>query len=197
MVEPEEKRGAVKYLREQYKVSTSRACGVLQLPRSTNYYRSSKRDDAPLRKALREKASRRRRWGFPRLRLLLRNEGWGDNHKRMYRIYKEEKLQLKTRKRIKRRKWRGDSLPKATAPNQCWAMDFVHDKTVNHRKIRVLTIIDQYSRECVWLEVDSSLSGQRVVRVLDQLKAMGRKPRFNSDRQRLGVYQPCHVSLVQ
>lgn len=176
MVKPEEKREKAKYLQDEYSVSLSRACRALGVARSTFYYDSIGRDDQELRQELREKASKRRRWGFPRLLIQLRREGWTDNHKRVYRVYKEERLQIKRRKRNKRRRWRGEALEAATHPNQSWAMDFVHDKTTTGRKVKILTIVDRFSRECIWTEVDNALSGNRVVRVLNQLSELGRKP---------------------
>lgn len=170
------KRLEVDYLKETYKVSISRACKTLNFQRSTHYYEAKPNNDESLRNELRKKASQRRRWGFPRLRLVLKKEGWADNHKRIYRIYCEEKLQIKRRRRKKTRHWRGDPLLVAHGPDQCWAMDFVHDRTRNGKSIRMLTIIDQFTREALWIETDSSLSGHRVVRVLNQLKDLGREP---------------------
>lgn len=176
MVKPEKKRQEVLYLKDKYHISISRACKTLGLSRSTNYYSGVPRNDEELRSEMKTIASKRRRWGFPRIFKLLRREGWEDNHKRIYRIYQEEKLQVKQRRRSKRRQWRGDPLPIATHPDQIWAMDFVHDRVVNDRKIRMLTIIDQFTRESVWIETDNSLSGHRVVKVLEQLKELDRKP---------------------
>ena len=94
---------------EQHEVSHQRACGLMQLSRSSYYYQEQPRDDEPLRQALREQAARRRRFGYRRLCIVLRREGWSDNHKRVFRIYREEGLQVKRRIKKHTAKWRGDT----------------------------------------------------------------------------------------
>ena len=95
LVKPAVKRHAVDHLQLTYEVARRRACGLLDLHRSTYHYRPRKRDDAPLATALRSKVAKRRRWGYRRLLLLLRREGWLDNHKRIYRIYTQQRLQVR------------------------------------------------------------------------------------------------------
>lgn len=120
---------------------------------------------------LSELAAERRRFGYRRLNVLLRREGIIVNHKRIYRVYSEAKLQV--RKRVKRRValGRGEALPRATRPNQRWSMDFVHDTLHSARRIRTLNIVDDFTREAVAIEVDTSIGGSRVVNVLDRLHA--------------------------
>ena len=92
---PAAKRDVVTAVCQQHAVSRQRACGLMQLPRSSSYYQAQPRDDAALRQALREKAAQRRRFGYRRLCIVLRRDGWTDNHKRVFRIYQEEGLQVK------------------------------------------------------------------------------------------------------
>jgi putative transposase len=106
------------------------------------------------------------RYGYRRLTVLLRREGWKINTKRVYRLYDEENLKVRSveRKKIARRQ----RVPQALAiqPNQCWSADFVSDKLSDGRSIRILTVVDQFTRECVWLEADRSMSGPKVVEAL-------------------------------
>jgi putative transposase len=128
---------------------------------------------------MRELAMERRRWGCPLITLVLRREGFADNHKRIARIYREEGLQL--RKRRRKRKAPGTRkkpLVIPLGPTQRWSMDFMHDALVDGRSLRLLNIIDDFTRECVAIEVDTSLGGDRVCRVLDRLKEERGLPRF-------------------
>ena len=166
------------YLTEAYPVSATRACGLLHLAVSSYYYQShGRRDEAPVRSALRRHAAVRRRWGYRRLLVLLRREGIQDNHKRVYRLYREERLQVRQRRRRKQRLVRGSEPTNApTRPNERWSLDFVHDRLANGRTLRLLTVHDDYTRECVWIETDTSLSGPRVARVLDFVAAFRGRP---------------------
>jgi putative transposase len=130
----------------------------------------SRRDDTALRQRLCDLAQERMRFGYVRLHVLLRREGWKVNRKRVYRLYREAglKLRVKKRKRITS-SLRGRPEP-ATAVNQLWTMDFVSDALSCGRRFRALTLIDAHSRECLALEVDTCLTSHRVVRVLEQLK---------------------------
>lgn len=150
-------------------MSVRRACGLLGLRRSSYYYKAEPRDDQALREALKQKAAQRRRFGYRRLLVLLRREGWTDNHKRVLRIYQEERLQVKRRTRKHTAQWRGEK-PQATQRlNQRWSLDFLSDQLADGRRFRLLNVVDDYSRECLAVEVDTSLSGQRVTRLLEQL----------------------------
>ena len=141
----------------------------MQLPRSSYYYVAQPDHDEPLRQWLRHRAAQRRRFGYRRLLVLLRREGWGDNHKRVLRIYQEEHLQVSVRKRKRTARWRGEKPAPAQRANQRWSLDFVSDQLANGRRFRLLTVVDDFTRECLVIEVDTSLSGQRVARVLDQI----------------------------
>lgn len=161
-----------------YPISATRACGLLHLAVSSYYYQShGRRDETPVRSALRRHAEVRRRWGYRRLLVLLRRDGITDNHKRIYRLYREERLQVRQRRRRKQRLGRGTAPASAPQrPNERWSLDFVHDRLVNGRTLRLLTVHDDYTRECVWIETDTSLSGPRVTRVLDFVAAFRGKP---------------------
>ena len=140
------------------------------LSRSTCRYRGKALDDGELRSKLRELAHEHRRFGTPRLTVLLRREGFTDNHKRIERVYREEGLQVKRRKR--KRTCRSTRLRKIDHPrraNERWSMDFVHDFLEGGRRLRCLTIVDDFTRECPHIEVATSISGDRVARVLDYL----------------------------
>lgn len=116
-----------------------------------------------------EIAQQRPRFGQPRLHIMLRREGWKINHKRTERLYRQENLSLRTKKRRRKRSGLRIVLPLAKRANESWSMDFVSDALGNGRRFRALTIVDQFSRECPWIEVDHSLPGLRVARVLDRL----------------------------
>jgi putative transposase len=132
-------------------------------------YVSIPKDDVPLRTRLEELASERRRFGYRRLAVLLRRDGWRVNIKRVLRVYREAHLQV--RKRLKRRVaiGRGDLAAAAVSMNERWSLDFVHDTLESGRRIRTLNIVDDFTRECLAIEVDTSLSGHRVARVLDAI----------------------------
>lgn len=166
------------YLQETYPVSGARACGLLHLAVSSYYYQPhGQRDDVPLRETLRRHAAVRRRWGYRRLLVLLRREGIMDNHKRVYRLYCSEGLQVRKRRRRKQRLVRGiERPPTPQRANERWSLDFVHDRLANGRALRLLTIHDDYTRECLWIEADISLSGPRVARVLDCVTELRGRP---------------------
>jgi len=169
MVTPTARRDAAHRLVDDHKVSARRACGVMDIRRSSFYYELQKTDDGPLREAIQDMARDRRRWGCPRITNRLRRQGWTDNHKRIERIYREEKLQVRRRRRKRMSRGERESLPVPTGPNQLWAMDFVHDVLANGRKFKMLNILDCYHRECVAIIVDTSISGIRVARTLEEL----------------------------
>ena len=165
------KREAVEILRKDYPVSLRRACGLVKMSTSSFYYRAKPREDEQLRSALKESAVRRKRWGYRMLTEVLRRQGYTDNHKRIYRVYREEGLQVAVRRKRKTARWRGEKPAASIARNDRWSMDFVSDQLADGRKIRTLNIVDDHTRECLAIEVDTSLSGFRVCRVLDRLVA--------------------------
>ena len=122
-----------------------------------------------MRKRLRELAEQRKRFGSPRLHILLKREGLVVNHKRTERIYREEGLALRRKRRRKGATGVRVVIPSAQRPNEHWSMDFVSDSIVTGRRFRALTVVDNYSRECPVIEVDTSLGGARVVNVLERL----------------------------
>lgn len=162
-------REVVGYMRKRYGMSERRACRVVALNRSTCQYRAKPDGNDWLRIRLRELADERRRFGYERLHLLLRREGHKVNHKRVYRIYREEALYLRKRRRKKRISHLRVVRSEPERLNQQWSMDFIHDGLMNGRRLRVLTIVDDLSRECPALEVSHSMTGERVVGVLDRL----------------------------
>jgi putative transposase len=142
---------------------------LVGLPRASYDYRPVARNDEGLREKIRELAHQRRRFGCPRIHLMLRREGLVINHKRTERIYREEGLSLRKRKRRKTAAMNRVILPTPERPNERWSMDFVTDSIVTGRRFRALVIVDDYSRECPVIEVDTSLGGRRVVQVLERL----------------------------
>jgi putative transposase len=141
------------------------------LHRSSLHYKHRKREDSPVRHRIREIAETRVRYGFWRIHILLRREGWQDNHKRVYRIYKEEGLNLRS-KRPRRHKSAAHRLdrPQLYEPYQCCSMDFVADQLFDGRKFRALTLVDNFSRECLEIHVGQSLKGSDVVEVMERIK---------------------------
>lgn len=170
MVTPTARRLAVGALRGDFPVSLSRACAVLEVARSSCRY-VSRRDDEPLRAALRTVAAIRPRFGYRRLHVLLQREGWRCNHKRVYRLYRAERLAVRRRRRRKLAAGCRIVLPVPTRPHERWSMDFMGDTLANGRTFRTFNLVDDGSRECLAIEVDHGLSGQRVVRVLDRVAA--------------------------
>ena len=148
--------------------SIRKACDLVGLSRAVYSYARRPDRDACLRERLRELAQERRRFGSPRLHLLLRREGLVANHKRTERLYRKEGLSLR-RKRRRKGASGVTSAAVAQRPNEKWAMDFVHDSTADGRRFRALVVMDEYTRECPVIEVDRSLGGKRVVSVLDRL----------------------------
>jgi putative transposase len=150
-------------------LSTRKACLLADLSRTAYAYRPHRADDAALRHRLRELAGQRKRFGSPRLHIMLKRERLVVNHKRTERIYREEGLALRRKRRRKGAAGVRVVMPTPERANQKWSMDFVADSIVTGRRFRALTIVDDYSRECPAIEVDTSLGGARVVGVLDKL----------------------------
>jgi putative transposase len=156
----------------QYSMSERHACRLMDLARSTHRYRSCLAErDGPLRARLKELAAQRLRFGYRRLTAMLAREGRPAKHKRVYRLYCEEGLTMRIRQR-RRIRWSGPAAqPAAERANERWSMDFVSDCISSGRVIRMLTLVDDCTRECPAIEVDTSLGGLRVRRVLDRLAA--------------------------
>lgn len=154
-----------------------RACELAQANRSTMYYQSCRRDRGELRVRLRDLATVRLSYGYRRLHVLLRREGLRVNHTLIYRIYKEEGLEVRTKKRKKRVSALRVVLPAPTRPNERWSMDFVSDSLHDGRRFRVFTLVDHFSRVSPAVVVGSSITGKRVVEVLERLKTTCGLPR--------------------
>lgn len=157
---------------EQKGCSQRRACGLVGLAPKTYRYRSRRPDDGELRCRLRQLAAERRRFGYRRLLILLRREDVAVNHKRLFRLYREERLTV--RKRGGRKRALGTRAPITIpqAPNQRWSLDFASDALDDGRRFRVLVVVDDFSRECLALVADSSLTGHRVARELDRIATL-------------------------
>jgi putative transposase len=150
-------------------VSERRACNVVGLCRATWRYRRRGKDDSALRMRLKELAQARPRFGHLRLHTMLRREGWLVNKKRTYRIYREEDLAVRTKRRRKRASHLRVLPPAPQAANERWSMDFVADRLDDGRRIRVLTVLDVFTRECLALVADFSLNGKKVAQALDDI----------------------------
>jgi putative transposase len=159
----------VSCVRESLGLSERKACWLVNISVSSYRYQSKAESDDMLRKRMRELAEQRKRFGSPRLHVLLKREGLVVNHKRTERVYREEGLTLRRKRRRKGAAGARVTLPTAERPNQHWSMDFVSDSIVTGRRFRALTVVDNFSRECPAIEVDTSLGGARVVTVLDRL----------------------------
>lgn len=176
MVRPAAQRQAVAYLQTTYAISQRRACRAIGLWRSVCRYRSLRGLDGPLRERLRGYAAIRRRWGYRRLHWLARRDGLQIGRTRLQRIYQEEGLQVRKRRRSRCAAVARVPRPPAAAPNTSWSMDFVHDVIAGRGRFRALTIVDDFTKECLAIEADTSLPGARVARVLDRLLVEREKP---------------------
>ena len=159
-------------MQKTFEVSERRACRVTKLHRVTLRYQPTRDEQAFLRMRIKDIAAVRVRYGYKRVHVLLKREGWEINHKRVYRLYKAEGLNL--RHKSKRKTASQARLPSPDAPsrkNECWAMDFVSDQLYNGKKFRSLTLIDTYTRECLAIHADKGIKGEHVATVLDALKS--------------------------
>ncbi len=166
------KRKLVDEMRGEWNVSIRRACRVLLFDTSSYHYKSRRPGQAVLEQRIKEICQTRVRYGYRRVHVLLCREGWRLNHKKTYRLYREMGLQLrnKTPKRRVKAKLREDRKV-ATRPNETWAMDFVHDQLATGRKIRVLTVVDTFSRYAPAIDPRLSYRGEDVVQVLEKVCA--------------------------
>jgi putative transposase len=162
-------------MQQEYAFSERRACGLVLMAVSTYRYVTS-RSDEPLRTRLVQLAREKPRFGYRRLHVLLRRCGERINHKRLHRIYREAGLMIRRKKR-KHCARVGQPLRMWTAANQEWALDFAHDAVACGRAIRVLSVVDAYTRECLALEVDTSFASRRVTRVLETIVVKRGQPK--------------------
>lgn len=176
MVTPAARRQAARYVQEAHKLSERRAGRLFAISNSSLRYQSRKPDDAAIRQRLKALATERPRFGFRRLGVLLEREGVTVNHKRLHRLYREEGLVLRKRRRQRAASVTRAPLSSPVRAGQRFSMDFVSDSLASGRSFRAFNIVDDYTRECLAIEVDTSLPGERVVRVLDRLIESGKKP---------------------
>lgn len=170
MVRPALRMQALDYVRGHYDISLRRACQLVQVSRSTPCYQRRKDPRAKLRQRMRELANIRVRWGYRRLHVLLRREGWQLGRSQCYRIYDEEQLQLRSKLPKKRKmtvQRRQRMLP--SQAGQAWSMDFVADEFSNGGKFRILTVVDVFTREALAVHAVHRLKGEHVVEVLNRL----------------------------
>ena len=171
------RRALVEWIRAGYRVSIRRACDLSCFSRAAWYRSSQAKDQSVLRARIREIALSRPRFGYQRIHVMLRREGWMVNRKRVHRLYRLEGLQL--RMRVRRRKHqclhRGP-VPKASRRHERLSMDFVHDQLFDGRRFRMLTVIDQWSRESVIVEPQYAYSGQGVAELLEHWVATNGAP---------------------
>lgn len=168
----------VDWLRDHYQTSLQRSCGLIGLNRSSYYYESKpNRYNEALLARMKEIAATRVRFGYQRIWVMLRREGWHVNKKRVYRLYTDAGMQLTRKVKKKRASHQRTEVEKADRINQKWSMDFVSERTENSQQFRILTIVDQYSRECLATYAQGSLKGVDVARVLSQVvKERGQSP---------------------
>jgi putative transposase len=177
MVTPAVKREAVAHLVTAHEMSERRACRVIGAERMTVRYRSRRPDDPKLRERLVALARERRRFGYRRLLIFLRREGFVVNHKRLFRLYREERLMVRKRGGRKRALGTRMPMPVPARPHDLWVLDFVSDQFDSGRRFRILAIYDVCTRRCLAAIADVSLSGKRVARELDCLIARHGRPR--------------------
>jgi putative transposase len=176
VVTPAAHREAAAYLQSTYEMSERRACRVIGADRASVRYEAMRPDDGPLRERLKALAQERRRFGYRRLHVLLRREGQSVNRKRVQRIYREERLMVRRRGGRKRAMGTRRPIETPLVANQRWSLDFVSDQMTDGRRFRILTVIDNCTRECLALVADTSLSGRRVARELDAIIAQRGRP---------------------
>jgi putative transposase len=152
-------------------ISERRACSIIGADRGTVRYRHRRADDAAIRGRLRELAAERRRFGYRRLKLLLDREGMRMNHKKLRRLYAEERLQVRRRGGRKRALGTRAPMTLPQGPDQRWSLDFAADTLTDGSRLRILVVVDDFTRECLCLAADTSLSGKRVARELDAIIA--------------------------
>jgi putative transposase len=168
VVTTKQRRSVVAHVVQSAALSERIACRLLGVHRSLVRYRSRRLAEESLRVQLRTLALQHPRWGSPRLTWLLRRDGLRINHKRVERVYREEGLAIRRRSRKRVARARAE-LPVPSGPNERWSMDFMRDTLADGRVFRLFNVVDDCTRECLAIEVDTSLTGQRVVAVLERL----------------------------
>lgn len=178
-VTPEAKREDVRHIVSVFRRSVRKACSLIGIHRRVfSYSPKVREDEALIRARLKAFAGEFRRWGCQHFHDKLREEGWLVNHKRTERLYALEKLQIRKRRRVKRSSASRVPPPRAERINHVWAMDFIFDALTNGRKLKTFPIMDTYTRECLRIEVDTSIGAQRVIRVLNELAIQRGLPEY-------------------
>ncbi|MBK5283533.1 MAG: IS3 family transposase [Nitrospiraceae bacterium] len=162
LVRPKAKRMAAQWMAERFGLSLRRVCQLGDVDRNTLRYQSRRSDDQRLRARVREMAEAKRRYGCPRIFVWLRREWWRVYAKRIYRLYTEDGLTVRTKHRTKAAGLARVLQPRATAPNQRWSMDFMSARVADGRWFRILTIVDQFTRECLCMAAGQSFTGEKV-----------------------------------
>jgi putative transposase len=176
MVGPAAKREGVAHLQALMGLSERRACSIVGADRKMIRYRSRRPAETALRARLRDLANERRRFGYRRLFVLLRQEGERSGKNRIYRLYREEGLTVRKRRARRRAVGTRAPIPVEAVANARWSLDFVHDQFANGRRFRVLNVVDDVTRECLAAIPDTSISGRRVARELAGLIERRGKP---------------------
>ena len=177
-MKPAVRRDVVRHLQDAYVVGERRACSATGFRRSSQRYRSRRDPQVELRMRLRDLAAARVRYGYRRLHVLLRREGWPVKHKRTYRLYCDEGLSIRPKVPRRKRAWRYRvGRPRAMAPNEVWSMDFVSDALLNGRPIRILAVIDAHTREALSIVPRASFRAFDVVQELDGLARQRGRPK--------------------
>jgi putative transposase len=165
---PSQRKEAVRALQDRG-VSRVRACAIIGQARRTLYYHPKARDEAAIAERLQELAQERPRWGWRRLLIMIRRGGIGVGEFRFRRIYRSLALQVRPRKKRKVRYVRGNVVPPVSRPNERWSIDFIHDRLTHGRNIRAIAVVDDFTRECLALEVGFSFGSHDVIRSFEDI----------------------------
>lgn len=165
---PSQRKEAVRALEERG-LSRVRACFIIGQARRSLYYTARRKDDASIAEPLKELAQERPRWGWRRLIIMVRRKGLQVGEHRFRRIYRELALQVRPRRKRKVNFIRGNTVPPVSRPNERWSIDFMHDRVGNHRSIRSMNIVDDFTRECLALDVAYSFGSADVIRKLEDI----------------------------
>ena len=179
---PSSRRRAAQHACTQWKISERRSCRLVGLARSTHRYEARTRlGDAGLLKRIHEIVTKHPRYGCRRVTTMIRRSGWLVNRKRVHRLWKQESFRVPPRQRKKRRLGHGENSVvrcRAERPNHVWSYDFVWDETEGGRRLKILPVVDEFSRECLAIEVSRSITAAQVIRVLERLFEEHGEPEF-------------------
>lgn len=159
-------------------MSVKSACGVAKINRGTFYYKPTRNDDAAVKEQLEWAIERRPRRGFPKLFDTIRREGFTWNHKKVYRVYQENAMQIQYRKKPRLKAVEPKAMPVASRYNDVWSIDFMSDSLANGRKFRTFNVLDDFNRESLTIEIDTSLPSERVIRSLEVIGAERGYPKY-------------------